>query len=593
MLRNIKALIINDSDNEALRLGDSLKKGFNIQWERVTTAGALRTSLKKKTWDVVLSECELKSLNVLDALAIVREHVPDLPFILVCDMLKDDQLLKVIKAGAQDHIRKDQLFRLLPVVERETRVAEKRRQLEETAARLAESEERYRVIFDSSPNGILTSDLKGKILSCNRSFSEITGFKQSDIIGIHFTKLPTLPKKSLKEFIALFADMIRGTIFRNFEFRWVHADGRLRWGQAQSSLIRRKKKIIGVQVILSDITGRKEAELALEESEEKYRRVVEQAQEGIVILQGGLIRFANRGAVEDFGYTMEEVIGSSFSHFAYPGEEKNLLDMYQKQIVGEKTPLFYESSLRSRKGDRVYVEISGGNISYKGEPAVVIVFRDVTELRKAERRIEASLREKEVLLREVHHRVKNNLQIIVSLLSLQAREIDDERVIEWLDESRRRVHSMALVYEILYQSEDFTKVEFAEYIRIISSGLVSGFGIPGRVKMNLDLQKGNLSIEKAIPLGLLLNELITNAFKHAFPDNRQGSISIRFCSLENDTFELVVQDDGIGLPPDIDMETSESLGLRIVRLLTGQLEGNLSVQREKGTTFTLCFKSLK
>lgn len=249
-----------------------------------------------------------------------------------------------------------------------------------------------------------------------------------------------------------------------------------------------------------------------------------------------------------------------------------------------------EITVDTEDGNRIYdVSISplvdwGGRISSR-----IVVLRDVTDRKKAEEQIKASLKEKEVLLQEVHHRVKNNLQIISSLLSLQSRYIRDEKDLQMLKESQSRLRTMALIHEKLYQSEDLANIDFGEYITALVYGLVHSYGGGNSVTPIIETHFVSLEVSNAIPCGLIINELVSNSLKHAFPGKRKGEIKIEIRSL-NGTIELIVSDNGVGLPEDIDFRTTDTLGLHLVTILAeDQLNGKINLTREGGTTFTITF----
>ncbi|HEX38001.1 MAG TPA: tetratricopeptide repeat protein [Candidatus Cloacimonetes bacterium] len=216
------------------------------------------------------------------------------------------------------------------------------------------------------------------------------------------------------------------------------------------------------------------------------------------------------------------------------------------------------------------------------------LLKEIEERNKIEQQLKQSLKEKDVMLREIHHRVKNNMQIISSLLSLQTKYIKDKDALQVFRNSQDRIRSMALVHEKLYQSEDFSSINFAEYIR----ELIDNIHLPERhnIKITLDLEDVIIDINKAIPCGLIVNELITNAFKHAFPDNQDGEIKISMHLGGDNAYTLIMSDNGNGLPESFDWNETSSLGLQLVSGLVRQLQGNIDVVSEGGTKFTIIFK---
>jgi two-component sensor histidine kinase len=205
-----------------------------------------------------------------------------------------------------------------------------------------------------------------------------------------------------------------------------------------------------------------------------------------------------------------------------------------------------------------------------------------------------ALAEKDALLREVLHQIKNHLQVIASLLSLQSESIKDNRVLRLFRESQNRVRAISLVYEKLYQSGSTTRIDFADYIQALALHLVHSLEIdPNRVRLRMDLRKSLLDIRTAIPCGLIVNELVSNALQHAFPGARAGTIQVGLRPFPGRTFKLVVADNGVGWPVRLDPRQAKTLGLQIVTMLTNQVEGSLTLKKAKGTRFELVFRQLK
>jgi PAS domain S-box-containing protein len=220
------------------------------------------------------------------------------------------------------------------------------------------------------------------------------------------------------------------------------------------------------------------------------------------------------------------------------------------------------------------------------------IIRDMSEQKEAEVRIKASLEEKEVLLKEIHHRVKNNLQIVSSLLQLQASYIKDPEALNIFEESRDRIKSMALIHEQLYQSNDLAQIDFPEYLRSLLNMVLSAHRTNRtRVETKLHVDPVSLDLDTAIPIGLITNELVTNSLKYAFAGRTVGEISVRLTKSEEGDFLLMVSDNGVGLPDNFNFEKATSLGLRLVRILSRQMRARLELSNGMGTQFRLYFKS--
>jgi two-component sensor histidine kinase len=224
-----------------------------------------------------------------------------------------------------------------------------------------------------------------------------------------------------------------------------------------------------------------------------------------------------------------------------------------------------------------------------GKTYFTSIIRDLTERQKADEQIKKSLEEKEVLIREVHHRVKNNMQIISSLLNLQTRYVDDKETVNLLKESQNRVKSMAMIHEKLYQSHDLNHINIFDYINSLVKDLFYSYAIPkNQIKTVIKVEEINLNIETAVPCGLIISEIISNSLKYAFPGGREGEVHISL-KHNGEKLYLTISDNGIGFPEGIDFKNTDSLGLRLVNNLTEQIDGELELDRSHGTKFNITF----
>lgn len=225
-----------------------------------------------------------------------------------------------------------------------------------------------------------------------------------------------------------------------------------------------------------------------------------------------------------------------------------------------------------------------------------VVSNDISTRKRADVQLRASLAEKEVLLKEIHHRVKNNLQVISSLLNLQSNASDNPLMMSQFQDSQNRIRSMALIHERLYRSGDLAHIDFKEYLQDLTNHLVQSYQAHIRgVVLQIMIGDVHLDIDTAIPCGLLITELVSNALKHAFPiaGGHGGEICVQMCGTDNKHYELVVQDDGIGFSERLDWRNTTSLGLQLVNSLTRQLSGTVDLEAHSGTRFTIRFSRIK
>ncbi len=215
--------------------------------------------------------------------------------------------------------------------------------------------------------------------------------------------------------------------------------------------------------------------------------------------------------------------------------------------------------------------------------------RYAIERKNSEELLKKSLKEKELLIKEIHHRVKNNLMVISGLLNLQSQYIHDQKDLAFFEESQARAKSMALIHERLYQSDNFKSIDFGEYIVKLTNDLFHAYVNDfNRIKLNISVENIMVDVDTAIPLGLIVNELLSNSMKHGFPKGKGGEIHIKFHHY-HDKLQLIVKDNGIGLSGKLDYKNTDSLGLQLVNLLTGQIDGELEVNMNGGTEFIISF----
>ncbi len=348
------------------------------------------------------------------------------------------------------------------------------------------------------------------------------------------------------------------------------------------------------QRLITTFARQKQSDKALKESEKKYRSLFSSVNEGFCLHK---FIYDQKGQAIDYiildvNPAYETILGIKFKEAVdmkasqlYGTQQAPYLDIYLK-VAETGEPVSFETFFPPLES---YFKISVFSHE-KGQFATL--FADITEQKKAEEKIKASLKEKKVLLKEIHHRVKNNMQVIISLLKLQSENITDKQTLDLFIESQNRIKSMALVHEKLYQTKSLADVDFKGYIKSLVNSLLRSYGTnPDKVALKIEVADVSLELESAIPCGLIINELVSNSLKYAFPEKREGEIRVAFNLINNDELLLEVSDSGIGMPKNLDIKNSGTMGLHLVTILSeDQLQGHIELSRIGGTHFYIQFK---
>ena len=446
-------------------------------------------------------------------------------------------------------------------------------------------------LLDSVPVPVYYKDAGEQYLGCNAAFEAFIGMTRSDIVGK--TVYDVLPKEHADIHHDTNSALLRHPGVQTYEASGIYNDGKshdIIFNKA--TFVDADNRVAGLVGALIDITERKRAEEALRESEEKFRVLAETSPTAIFLFQGEMIIYANPATERLFGYSAEELLQMRFWDWAHEDFREMVRASGLARQRGEAVPGRYESRFVTKAGEDRWLVVSAGLIEYHGRPAGVASFLDITEIKRIEVQLRDSLAEKELLLKEVHHRVKNNLQVISTLLDLQADTIHDDVLQKSLKDCQDRIKAMALIHEKLYESSDLARIDFWEYIEGLVGHLLSSYvDDPQRIVMKVDVGDIQMGIDRAIPYGLIINELVSNAIKHAFPNGRSGEIAISLRADDGGGLTLTVADNGVGLPPGLDFRNTETLGLQLVNLLTKQLQGELSLVNDGGATITIRFKN--
>lgn len=367
-----------------------------------------------------------------------------------------------------------------------------------------------------------------------------------------------------------------------------------------------KAQFVELKNQIQHINQRKRAEAALMQSEARYRLITDNMSDSVWLMDKKFrLTFISPSSERKRGFSQKELLDLPFERQLTPESRKVFhhffAENFTEERLGQKdlpVSATTELAFLMKDGSTYWAETTLSLIrDAMGRPfGYVGMARDVTERKRAEDKILASLHEKEILLREIHHRVKNNLQIIASLLYLQSINITDTFTLDILRESRSRVKSMALIHEKLYRSEDLALIPFATYLKSLIDNLKEAYGVSDEtvtIGVTITPPDLSLSIETGIPCGLIINELISNSLKHAFKDGRKGVITIAMTQGGTHDYTMIISDNGVGFPRDVDFKKTSSLGLQLVNNLVLQLEGDISLDCSSGSTFTMHLRAVE
>lgn len=470
----------------------------------------------------------------------------------------------------------------------------------EAENRLRVSEEYFRALTENASDVTIITGMDGAIQYVSPSLERIFNRSREQIIGR--SAMEFIHPDDANLILAAMANRFLGEDDKNssgtFLARFHDSSGQWHLLECVWTNMLTHSAIQGVVVNARDVTERENMAQALRESEERYRLHFTNVNDVVYSFDSQLrVTSVSPSVKRILGYTPEELIGISLMN---PDELALLKPEYFEKAATEAFRVLNGERIEgtlyefiAKDGRCFTAEISASPIFRDGQViGVVNVARDITERVQAEMLLRASLQEKEVLLKEIHHRVKNNMQIVASLLNLQSGKIASPEMRAHFEDSQNRIRSMALVHERLYRSEDLARIDFGEYVRDLSSHLMQGYRSQcKKVEIVIDVEPIQLDVDTAVPCGLIINELVSNALKHAFANGTEGIIKIEARREGVDAYCLSVRDNGVGMPSDIDLTRSKTLGLQLVSSLSKQLNGVVSLDTENGTRVALRFST--
>jgi PAS domain S-box-containing protein len=443
-----------------------------------------------------------------------------------------------------------------------------------------ESEKRLRTVIDHAPVIIWALDQNGKFTFSEGRILAKLGFGSGEVLGRSIFDMYADNKQVVSDAHRALAgeafystNEVEGIVF---EIRY-------------SPLKDDQNSVIGAIGVAVDVTTRKEAEKSLHESEEKYRKLFNLESDALALMdiETGNMIDVNISFIKLYGYTKEEILCMKNIDFSAEPEKTIKAAQDRKAYI----PLRYH---KKKNGTVFPVEITASAFEYKGRDVYMGAVRDISDRKIIEEQMAASLRDKEMLLNEIHHRVKNNFEIISSLLDMSSMATENQEIKNLLLSSRTRIHSMAMIHSQLYQSGWFDRIDMVRNINELAENLKFLYKSEKKINMVIEPSEVYLSINQAIPVGLILNELITNSLKHAFVDREKGKIQISIHDLGDNTVQLRVKDDGDSITEGTEVKPAGGLGLELVKhLVVGQLKGEIRFNHDDGTDICIEFKRLK
>ncbi len=475
-------------------------------------------------------------------------------------------------------------------------------ELKRAERELKESEAKYRDLFENATDLIQSVGVDGKIFYVNNEWKKILGYDDRDIETC--SVFDFIHPNSLEHCQAIFKKILLGESIANVELTFISKEGAAVICEGNLSSKFENGNFVSTRGIFRNITEKQQIEKEIKQSQEKLftqsvklNAIIESGSHIIWTVDKNLrLSTFNKNYAHQLlkQSGIEAQVGVSV--FAFDSKSSEPYDnfwikKYESAFAGN--PQYLETEFINKNGEESWREIYLNPIFNENGDVLEVsgIGHDITEKKQSEAKIRKSLQEKEILLKEVHHRVKNNLQVISSILNLQSSYVKDEGTLSILKESQNRIKSMAFIHESLYQTKDFSSINFSEYIINLSQNLIHSYSNFDReIKLNLDIQNVFLNLDLAIPCGLIINEIVSNALKHAFVEKMEGGeVSIKMKIVEDDLI-LLIGDNGKGLPKHIDYRNTESLGLQLVVTLTDQLSGTIELHLEKGTNYSIVFK---
>lgn len=442
--------------------------------------------------------------------------------------------------------------------------------------------------------GIWENNLATNDLIWSEGMYKILGLPKNSKVNLNDV-LKIFPEEELERFNQAVEKAIRNKVPYSEDYKIIRPDGQIRYIHDEGEVIKGENgEALTMFGTTLDITKRKKVEMDLIDSEAKFRNFVETSPDMIWEIDSeGTFIYISPQSTKIIGYTPEELLGTKIFSLINPEKIQPVMEAFEDHVKSNKYFNTLIVPALHSNGKEILLEIRSAKVENLNSKSIGFegIARDITEKTRANQELINSVNEKNILLKEIHHRVKNNMQIISSLLNLQITHLNDEKLINILKESQNRVKTMAMIHEKLYLTTNFNRINQSEYVSSLISGLMYSYSARDRIKAVIDVDPVDLNIETSVPCGLIINELVSNSIKHGFPNEMEGIILVSLKPVKNN-FELRIVDNGIGFPEEIDYKNTTSLGLELVNNLVNQLDGEIELIKNGGTEFKIIFTQL-
>ncbi len=588
MERSSVTILLVEDEPVAARLNSEqlTKAGYNVLQAFSGTEAVESVVNNNLTLNLILMDIELG--DGMDGTAAAREILKshDIPILFFTSHTENDIICRTKDIPSYGFVLKNTGISILDSAIRMAL------NLHSTHSRAAlreeqEKETRYKDLVDNASEAIFVAQ-EGRLKLLNAAAIELTGRTEDELYVIPFTEL-IHPEDRAFVVDNYLKRTTGGNAPTRYQFRIISKDETVKWVEINSIFYNWNNEPATLN-FLTNISERKHIEDALRKSEIKYRKIFENIQDVFyqTDINGTIIEISP--SIERYaGFTREELIGRPVTDVYFHPEERNELI---KLIRENGEVIDYELRLHDKYNIEIFTS-TNSHFIYDSTGMITGIegsLRDITPRKKAEIALMESLKQKELLMIELQHRVKNNLGIISSLLSLEMPKLQDESARAVFMNARTRILSMSGIYEQLYSSGNLQSVNLAQYINDLANKLIKTYSVRNRnISLITNLAEIQLDLRRSVPLGLILNELITNVLKYAYPDGSGGSITIDLVR-ENEKVTLILADDGVGLPEGFSINSADTMGLSLVKMLVSQIKGWLYVDGKKGTRVSVSFR---